>query len=333
MHPRVPAPTRRTWLRILVWFTSAAVHQVRCSLIVLNYEGEQVIQACVDSLLEAKSAEDELIVVENGSTDRSIDLLKPYGEAIRLLPLPENTYIFGLNAGLEIARGRYVAFLNNDMTVDPEFVERCVAALEGGREDLFAVCPRILERDGEDQGSRTAGYWSRGLIFYRVLAHAEKATDCFFAVGGQSFFRRSHLDEIGSIDPLLWPMYHEDIELSYRAWKRGWRIAYVPDAVAHHIGGHASKRVFTRSDLRSFVRQNEYLTVWKNVTDRSLLWQHIALIPLRLAAAMIKRDWATLRGFGRAARRLRRVIAARAAARPHFRLSDREVLRTVSEIE
>ena len=157
-------------------------------------------------------------------------------------------------------------------------------------------------------------------------------TDCFFAVGGQSFFRNEMLDEIGSIDPLLWPMYHEDIELSYRAWKRGWRVRYAPDAIAHHRGGHSSKRVFSEAELRSFVRQNEYLMVWKDVTDPLLLAEHVLLISLRLLIAGVKRDWPTIVGFGHAVRRLPAVLRARRLARTHMRLSDGEVLRRISAI-
>ena len=96
-------------------------------------------------------------MVENGSTDRSARLLASYGDRIRLLDLPENTYIFGLNEGLALARGRYVAFLNNDMTVEPDFVDRCVQRARSGPDDVFAVCPRILQENGDDQGSSTAG--------------------------------------------------------------------------------------------------------------------------------------------------------------------------------
>jgi GT2 family glycosyltransferase len=306
------------------------VNEIRASLIVLNWEGEDVIGPCLDSLAAAACPEDEIIVVDNASTDGSLELLRARSD-IRLVALTENTYIFGLNDGLEVARGRYVAFLNNDMIVEPSFVERCLARFGDG-EDVFAVCPRVLETTGLDQGSRTSALWRRGLIFYMALPHVPEATDCFFAVGGQSFFRRSMLDELGSIDPLLKPMYHEDIELSYRAWKRGWRIRYEPDAVAHHEGSHSSKRVFSRTQLRSFVRQNEYLTVWKNITDRRLLVEHIALIPLRLVTAVLKRDWATLVGFGRAASRLRAVARARRHVRTHARLRDRDVLARVSRI-
>lgn len=304
--------------------------RMRLSLIVLNWQGLGVVGPCINSLVAAASEDDEVIVVDNASTDGSLEELRARDD-VHLLSLSENTYIFGLNRGLQIARGRFIAFLNNDIVVEPDFVERCLERFSDG-DDVFAVCPRILETTGGDQGSRTAGSWRRGLIFYRPLPHSPTPTDCFFAVGGQSIFRRKMLEEIGSIDPLLWPMYHEDIELSYRAWKRGWRIRYAPDAVAHHRGGHSSKRAFSPGELRSFVRQNEYLTVWKNVTDRRLLAEHLLLLIPRLMVAFLKRDWPTLTGLGRAVRRLPAVRRRRRSARAHMRLSDGDVLRRVSGI-
>lgn len=310
--------------------SSPSRNSIRASLIVLNFNGREVIESCINSLVEAKAPEDEIIVVDNASSDGSFESLKKRRD-IRLLRLDENTFIFGLNRGLEIARGRFVAFLNNDILVEPEFVDRCLGRFLDGM-DVFAVCPRVLDMNGDDQGSRTSGFWLRGLIFFRPLPHSSEPTDCFFAVGGQSFFRRDMLDEIGSIDPLFRPMYHEDVELSYRAWKRGWRIRYEPSAIAHHVGGHSSQRVFTPSQLRSFVRQNEFLTVWKNITDASLLAEHVALIPFRLAAALLRRDWPTTVGFAHAARRLGEVRVARRTARAHMRVSDNRVLRRLSEI-
>ena len=217
---------------------------------------------------------------------------------------PENRFIFGLNDGLAVARGEYVAFCNNDMVVEAGFVEEAVDCFTDDK--IFAVCSRVLDRQGNEQGTRTAGEWVHGLLIYRPLPHVDYVTDCFFAVGGQSFFRRDILERIGSIDELLWPMYHEDIELSYRAWKCGYSIVYAPKSICHHLGGETSRRVFTPTQLRSFVRQNELLTVWKDITDRHLLLQHILWSIPRLAKAAISRDLGTLLGSWHALRRLPR---------------------------
>ena len=310
--------------------TGDVVHDesfVRCSLVVLNYDERQLLLDCVRSMLAAIGPEDEIIVVDNGSSDGSAAAVREQFPSVRLVPLPENRYIFSLNAGLAVARGEFVAFCNNDMVVEPNFVEEALNCFVA--DDIFAACSRVLDRNGAEQGTRTAGYWRRGLLFYEPLPHSAESTDCFFAVGGQSFFRRDVLNRMGSIDELLWPMYHEDIELSYRAWKNGYRIVYAPRSVCHHMGGKTSRRVFTATQLRSFVRQNELLTVWKDVTDRALLLEHAFWLLPRLLVALIRGDAGTLNGSMSAFRRLPRALRARRTARSMFRRTDREVLERV----
>ncbi len=306
---------------------------VRCSLIVLNFNQRDLVIDCVASMLRAMGPDDEVIVVDNGSSDGSTEAVAaafPAAEfpGVRLLALPENRYIFSLNAGLDVARGRFVAFCNNDMVVDADFVEQALVCFVDG--DVFAACARVLDRNGAEQGSRTAGYWKHGLLFYDPLPHSESSTTCFFAVGGQSFYRRDLLTAMGSIDELFWPMYHEDIELSYRAWKNGYRIVYAPGSVCHHLGGHTSAKVFTPTQLRSFVRQNELLMVWKDVTDPRMLLEHVLWLTPRLVMALLRRDAGTLIGIYSALRRLPRALRARGSVRSQFVRTDREVLTSVS---
>jgi GT2 family glycosyltransferase len=198
-------------------------------------------------------------------------------------------------------------------------------------DDIFAVCARVLDPQGDEQGTRTGGFWRHGLLFYDPLPHRPASTDCFFAVGGQSFFRADILRALGSIDELMWPMYHEDIELSYRAWKAGYRIVYAPGSVCHHLGSRTSRKVFTPVELRSFVRQNELLMVWKNVDDPRMLVEHVLWSVVRLAAAVLRRDRATLLGSWHAIQRLPAARRGRRQVRAQVRRSDREVLALVAK--
>lgn len=273
------------------------------------------------------SAKDELIVVDNGSTDGSALAVGQEFPQAKVVALAENQYIFALNAGLERASGRYVAFCNNDMVVEPGFIDEALGLFG---DNIFAVCARIIDRHGKEQGSRTSGRFKHGVLIYDPLPHVEHPTRCFFAVGGQSFYDRQKLVELGSIDELLHPMYHEDIELSYRAWKRGWEIVYAPKSVCHHLGGTTSSKVFTPVELRSFVRQNEVLTVWKDVTNPIMLVQHLCWLVVRFAKAVVVDDRGTTRGTLNAFRRLRGAAAARRRVAHQFLISDREVLRRVS---
>src|SRR5579862_395596 len=153
--------------------------RVRCSLIVLNFDGYDVLAPCLESLLSATTPDDEVIVVDNGSKDSSLEVVSKAFPAVRLLPLPTNRYIFGLNDGLKLARGEYVAFCNNDMTVEPGFVNEALPLFNA--DDVFAVCPRVLDRHGSEQGTRTAVLWKHGLLFFEPLPHSDIPTHCFFA--------------------------------------------------------------------------------------------------------------------------------------------------------
>jgi GT2 family glycosyltransferase len=281
-------------------------------MIVLNYNGRDVLGPCLESMVAAAGPDDEIIIVDNASPDGSADLV-PDEPGIRLIRRTVNNFIFGLNDGVAVARGRYVGFFNNDIVVERDFVERCLRHFDGS--DVFAVCPRILEKSGRDQGALTSGLYWRGIWYYKVHEHDPTAKETFFAVGGQSFFDADKLRSVGSIDPLLRPMYHEDIELSLRARSAGYEIRFAPDAVVHHVGGHASSRRFSRHELRSFVRQNEFLTAWKLLSARELARTHLPYLPLRLAIATWRRDWATWAGFVRALTRVRELRASRQAAR------------------
>ncbi|HEX3980295.1 MAG TPA: hypothetical protein VHW93_03680, partial [Acidimicrobiales bacterium] len=103
-----------------------------------------------------------------------------------------------------------------------------------------------------------------------------------------------------------------------------------PGSVCHHMGGKTSTRVFTATQLRSFVRQNELLMVWKDVTDPAMLLEHALWLVPRLVVALLRWDTGTLTGYGSALRRLPRAVRSRRGARAMFRRSDRAVLDLVS---
>ena len=102
----------------------AVACRIRVALIVLNYDGAAVIRPCLQSLGAAMGADDEIIVVDNASSDQSAELVAAEFPTARLIRRDTNNFIFGLNDGVDAAAGaQYVAFLNNDIVVEPDFVE------------------------------------------------------------------------------------------------------------------------------------------------------------------------------------------------------------------
>jgi GT2 family glycosyltransferase len=166
------------------------------------------------------------------------------------------------------------------------------------------------------------------------LPDIQHRSTCFFALGGQAVFSRSKYLEIGGFDELFWPLYHEDIDLSYRAWRRGWRVLYEPRSVIHHLGAQTSSKEYKSDEIRTVVTQNMFLFQWKNIDDPAMRAAHWAWLPLRLARAAVMGDVPFLQGFGRAWARRKYAALARAEQAGQRRVGDAEAFsRMMAEIE
>jgi GT2 family glycosyltransferase len=221
-----------------------------------------------------------------------------------------------------------VLLLNNDILVEPDFIAPLLVHLK--EPDVFAVNTRVLRGDRiTPQGSRTSGGYHRGLWWYNQLPDIERTSTCFFALGGQAAFSREKYMQLGGFDELFWPLYHEDIDLSYRAWRRGWRILYEPSSVLYHLGGQTSATKYRLNELKTIVAQNTFLLQWKNIDDLEMRGEHLRWLPLRLLRAMVQRDVCLLRGFLSAARRLPAMERSRVREAPMRLISDRKAFERI----
>ena len=306
----------------------------KASLLILNYNGIDIIKKCLSTIMQLPDIQNEtheVIFIDNASDDDSVQYVEDNYPSVKILNMPENKFIFALNDGILVAKNDIVVFLNNDIYVKNDFITPLLKHFDDP--SIFAVTSRIIEANsGREQGSRKKGLYSKGMIHYMPLPHINKITDTFFAVGGQSAFDKNKLLEIGCLDELFYPMYHEDIDLSYRAWKRGWKIKYEPESVIYHLGGMTSKKVFTRRELRTIIEKNKFLLVWKNITDLPLLVQHLFWLPLRLLKAFLQLDVEIILGFLKALRQLPEVNVKRKQAKRYNKFSDKDVFKIVNSI-
>lgn len=304
---------------------------MRASLLVLHFNGPHLLKGCFDTLAPAtdRGRLHDVYLIDNGSTDGSVDYTRENYPWVRCVQAPRNAYLFSYNDIVPKLDTEALLLLNNDILVEPDFIEPLIEHLHAP--DVFAVNSRVLTADRvTPQGSRTSGGHHRGMWWYRQLLDARRPTTCFFALGGQAAFSRSKFLELGGFDELFWPLYHEDIDLSYRAWRRGWRILYEPRSVIYHLGAQTSQSVYKQRQLRTIQSQNMFLFQWKNVDDFMMRLEHLAWLPARLARAAATGDTPMLKGFWHAARRLRRLLAQRASERPLRVLPDREAFARIN---
>ncbi len=268
------------------------------AVVIPNWNGRQDLPACLDSLRE-QTVPIEIVVVENGSSDGSAEMLRMSYPDVTVLAQPVNLgFAGGVNVGLRYAMHRgheYVALLNNDAIAAPTWVEHLVAEMSRD-EGVGMVASKFLTMDGTRIDSTGECYSTWGLPFPRGrgeerLDAYDAHTELFGASGGSTLYRTEMLRDIGLFDEDFFA-YFEDVDLSWRAHLRGWRVRLAPAAVAYHRIGATSGRLPGFTTYQTL--KNLPWVVAKNVPRR-----YLSTVVPRLALAYTLTFWrAVLRGHG-----------------------------------
>jgi GT2 family glycosyltransferase len=215
------------------------------SVVIANYQGEQLLPECLASLERQTMPPVEVIVVDVGSSDRSTDVAQEYGAVV--VEADNRGVGPAYNTGAGIARGELVLCSNNDVAYDDDCLELLAAAL-GADPSRFAADPCQLDWDGRrvihaQTRLHTAGLLGQplpGLLVDHVV-HAETTVPTVAANGAAMLVRRDRLSELGGFDKTFF-MEYEELDLCWRAWLRGWETVYVPSArVRHRVAASTSE--------------------------------------------------------------------------------------------
>jgi len=244
------------------------------SVIVLSWNSRQRIGDCLASLLALESPAVELIVVDNASADETVTFVRQSFPGVTVVALDKNLgYAGGNNAGAAVARGKYLAFLNDDTTVEKRWLSELVAVAEADA-SVGLVTSQIVYRDRPDVlDSAGDGYLRSGGAFKhhhgQSVDDAPTTREVFGACGAAFLIRRDLFESIGGFDEEFFMVY-EDVDLSYRARLRGATCRYTASALVHHAGsasiGWASKR-------QVFFGQRNLEWTWIKNSPWRLLWR------------------------------------------------------------
>ena len=225
----------------------------RVAVVILNWNGIKDTVACLDSLLVQTYPDYQIVVIDNGSIDNSVEILEKYiadhqDHSIELIRNNKNLgFTGGVNTGIRWAlKNNFdgVALFNNDATADQNWLLNLTKGLDN--EEVGISTGLLLHEDGKTIDSSGDWYSKWGLPFPRNRGEntvfASKDGFVFGASGGATLYRSAMLKEIGLFDDDFFA-YYEDADISFRAQLAGWKVAYNSEAIAYHKQGATSSKI------------------------------------------------------------------------------------------
>jgi len=258
----------------------ARVDSSSASVVIPNWNGRDLLEKYLPSIETALAgnAQNEIVVVDNGSTDGSAEFLARNFPRVKVVALDRNLgFGGGSNAGFRAARNDIVVLLNSDMRVDAGFLQPLMDGFTD--EKVFAVSCQIFFSDAakkREETGLTQGWWQDGglRVRHRIDDGVKDLYPCFYGGGGSCAFDRRKFLELGGFDALLAPFYLEDTDLGYMAWKRGWKVLYQPRSIVYHEHRGTIGKHFRPEQIQVALKKNFLLFAWKNMHDWRKLGPH-----------------------------------------------------------
>ncbi len=204
------------------------------SIIIVNYNGRHHLEECLKSLMQVTYKKFEVILVDNNSTDGSIEFVKNNHPSIKIKKLDKN-YGFAEpnNIGAKIAKGDFLLFLNNDTTVNPNFIQEMVNVFN--QDSKIAISQSLLLKTNGEVESSGDFIDTLGRA-YMSKEKVTKVKEILSARGACMLVRKNIFWELEGFDKNFFASF-EDIDLSWRAWIWGYKIVIVPNSIVYHAGG------------------------------------------------------------------------------------------------
>jgi GT2 family glycosyltransferase len=248
------------------------------SVIILNWNGKENTINCLEALKMTTYSNYEIIVVDNGSTDGSVEYFKDNYPGIKFIENRENLgFAEGNNVAirqvLERKEIKYIALLNNDTIVKSDWLEKLVNALETD-EKVGSCQPKVLSLINSDTIDSAGIYIDRYGGAYMVgyeekdIGQYSKIMEVFGVCAGAALYRAKMLNQIGLFDKDFFA-YYEDVDLAIRARLFGWKSVCVPQAIIYHI--HSATLGNDSPFKKYLLERNSYYYVIKNLPPKVIL--------------------------------------------------------------
>lgn len=295
------------------------------SVVIPNYNGQDLLKKNLPKVIEA-AGDAEIIVVDDSSLDNSLSILDKFGSKLKVIRNEKNSgFSSTVNRGVKAAKGDIIILLNTDVIPEKGFLEPLLKHFQD--EKIFAVgCMDKSIEDGKTiLRGRGVGSWKKGFF---VHSRGEvNRTNTLWVNGGSGAFRKSIWNKLGGFNSLYNPFYWEDIDLSYRALKSGYKILFEPRSIViHEHEKGIIKKKFSSGQVKNIAYRNQFIFIWKNATDLDLQFLHLFWLFYYFIKAFLRRDLAFFKGFFSAFILLPKIIKCSFEDQKLFVLKDAQIV-------
>ena len=206
----------------------------KVSVIIVNYNGKELLKKCLESLFKVNYKNFEVILVENNSTDGTVEFITKNYPSIIIIKLDSNKgFAEPNNIGSKIANGEYLLFLNNDTVVTPDFISKMIKVTEN--DNKIGICQSLLLKpDGSIDSS--GDFIDKLGIVYNSKTKTDEIREIFSARGASMLIRKKIFEKLERFDEKFYVSF-EDVDLGWRTWIMGYRVVLVPSSIVYHKSG------------------------------------------------------------------------------------------------
>ncbi len=275
--------------------------QPTINIIILNYNGRDLLAECLPSIVEASHTSKfscKVTVIDNVSNDDSMEFVRANFSDVEVVEAKENLVLCSYNDVLRSIKDDIVILLNNDIKVRNDFVDPLIELFK--QEDVFLVSPKSYFFDGRYEGGKSYAFMRYGIFGtdHSFKEDCEKANEKSYTfASGCGAFNREKFLELGGYDDLYLPGRLEDADLCFRAWKSGYKCYYQPESVVYHKGAESFNDNFGVSGTLVITFRNVFFFMWKNISSPLFLLEHIVLLFPRLIFACLRGQTEFVYGF------------------------------------
>lgn len=301
----------------------------KVTIVIPNFNGRDLLAGNLPKIIK-ECPKCQIIVVDDASTDDSCRLLDERFRKIKVIGNGKNLgFARSANTGAQAASTDYILFLNTDVSPRTNFLKNALAHFTGkNSQNLFAVglADHSHEKGKITVRGRGGAKFIKGFVTH--FAASNKFGETLWVSGGSGLFARIKFLALGGFDRVYAPFYWEDIDLCWRAQKMGFICLFDSDARVDHFHEEgAIKKTHSPIYIKTAAYKNQFLFVWKNISDYFLLLQHLLWLPYHFAKALARLDWPFFLGFFWAIAQIPKLIFNYQLPTTHYLLSDKEVLK------